>query len=90
MPFVFTVLVGVLALVEGLVALYGAFTGQGWGIGALGELSIVFSLLFLAESVAATVIVPFVFGLFGIVLGFAAIVGAFMARSVQAAEKTAT
>lgn len=89
-PFVFTVMVGVLAQVEGLVALYGGFTGQGWGVGALGVLSIVFGLLVLAEPVAATVIVPCVFGIFGIVLGFAAIVGAFMARSVQTAERTAT
>ena len=85
-PYVFTIMVGFLGLFYGVIALIGAFTGKGWGIGILGLLSIIFGCLILAEPVAATIAVPFVFGLIGIVFGFAAIVGAFMVRS---AEKSA-
>jgi uncharacterized membrane protein HdeD (DUF308 family) len=86
-PYLFTVMVGFLGLFYGVVALIGAFTGKGWGVGILGILSIIFGGLILAEPFAATLAVPFVFGLIGIVFGFAAIVGAFMVRS---AEKSAT
>ena len=86
-PYLFTVMVGFLGLFYGSVALIGAFTGKGWGVGILGILSIIFGCLILAEPFAATLAVPFVFGLIGIVFGFAAIVGSFMVRS---AEKSAT
>ena len=76
-------MVGFLGLFYGIVALIGAFTGKGWGVGILGLLSIIFGGLILAEPVAATIAVPFVFGLIGIVFGFAAIVGAFMVRSAE-------
>jgi uncharacterized membrane protein HdeD (DUF308 family) len=84
-PFVFTVIVGVVALVYGFIALYGAFTGKGWGVGILGLLSIFFGILILANPIASTIAVPFVFGIFGIVFGFAAIVGSFFLRSAQKA-----
>ena len=88
-PYVFTIMVGFLGLFYGAVALIGAFTGKGWGIGILGLLSIIFGCLILAEPFAATIAVPFVFGVIGIVFGFAAIVGSFMVRSAQKEETTA-
>ena len=84
-PFVFTIMVGVIALIYGFIALYGAFTGQGWGVGILGILSLIFGLIILANPVASTLAVPFVFGIFGVVFGFAAIVGSFFLRSAQKA-----
>lgn len=84
-PYIFTVMVGVFALIYGFIAVWGAFTGKGWGVGILGILSIIFGLLILANPIASTIAVPFVFGIFGIVFGFAAIVGSFMLRSVQKA-----
>ena len=84
-PFVFTVMVGVIALIYGFIAIYGAFTGKGWGVGILGLLSIIFGLIILANPIASTLAVPFVFGIFGIVFGFAAIVGSFFLRSAQKA-----
>jgi uncharacterized membrane protein HdeD (DUF308 family) len=89
-PYIFTIMVGFLGLFYGAIALLGAFTGKGWGVGILGLLSVIFGCLILAEPVAATIVVPFVFGIFGIVFGFAAIVGAFMARSAQKPGTTAT
>lgn len=80
-PLAFTLMVGVLAVIYGIIALYTAFTGEGWGAGIPGVLSVIFGLLILAEPVTATVIAPFVFGTFGIIIGFAAIIGAVMARS---------
>jgi uncharacterized membrane protein HdeD (DUF308 family) len=82
-PFIFTIMVGILALIYGFVALYGAFTGKGWGIGLLGILSLLFGILILAEPVLATIAVPFVFGMLGIFFGFMAIAGSFMLRSAQ-------
>lgn len=84
-PFVFVIMVGVIALIYGFYALYGAFTGKGWGVGILGILSLLFGILILASPVASTIAVPFVFGILGIVFGFAAIAGSFMLRSAQKA-----
>lgn len=84
-PYVFTVMVGIFALIYGFIAVYGAFTGKGWGVGILGILSIIFGLLILANPIASTIAVPFVFGIFGVIFGFAAIVGSFMLRSAQKA-----
>ena len=82
-PFIFTIMVGILALIYGFIALYGAFTGKGWGIGLLGILSLLFGFLILAEPVLATIAVPFVFGILGIFFGFMAIIGSFILRSAQ-------
>jgi len=82
-PYIFTIMVGAFALIYGFMALWGAFTGKGWGVGILGILSIIFGSLILANPIASTIAVPFVFGIFGIIFGFAAIVGSFMLRSVQ-------
>jgi uncharacterized membrane protein HdeD (DUF308 family) len=84
-PFIFIIMVGVLALIYGFIALYGAFTGKGWGIGILGILSIIFGLLILANPIASTIAVPFFFGIFGVAFGFAAIIGSFFLRSAQKA-----
>lgn len=74
-------MVGVLAVSYGLIALYTAFMGEGWGAGFPRPLAVIFGLLILPEPVTATVIAPFVFGNVGFIFGFAAIIGAFMARS---------
>jgi uncharacterized membrane protein HdeD (DUF308 family) len=84
-PFVFTIMIGVIALIYGFIALWGAFTGKGWGVGILGILSIIFGLIILANPIASTIAVPFVFGILGIIFGFAAIIGSFMLRSAQKA-----
>lgn len=82
-PFIFVIMIGVIALIYGFYALYGAFTGKGWGVGILGILSILFGFLILASPVVSTIAVPFVFGILGIIFGFAAIVSSFFLRSAQ-------
>ena len=84
-PFIFTIMVGVFALIYGFIALYGGFTGKGWGVGLLGLLSLIFGIIILANPYVSTLAVPFVFGILGVVFGFAAIVGSFFLRSAQKA-----
>ncbi len=84
-PFIFTIMVGVFALIYGFIALYGGLTGKGWGVGILGLLSVIFGLIILANPYVSTLAVPFVFGILGVIFGFAAIVGSFFLRSAQKA-----
>jgi len=76
-------MVGVWALVIGAIHIYQGITGGGWGVGIIGLLSVLFGLILLVHPYLATLALPFVLGVLGIVLGFAAIIGAFMIRSKQ-------
>jgi uncharacterized membrane protein HdeD (DUF308 family) len=82
-PFIFIIMVGVWALVIGGIHLYQGLTGGGWGVGLIGLLSVIFAFLILFNPYLATLALPFVLGIFGIIFGFAAIIGAFMVRSQQ-------
>ncbi len=82
-PFVFVIMVGVIAVIYGFIGIYNAFTGKGWGVGILGLLSIIFGLIILSHPFISTLAVPFVFGILGIIFGFVAIIGSFMLRSAQ-------
>jgi len=82
-PFIFIIMVGVWALVIGAIHIYQGITGGGWGVGIIGLLSVLFGLILLVHPYLATLALPFVLGVLGIVLGFAAIIGAFMVRSKQ-------
>jgi len=74
-------LIGVLAIAEGAVCLFMAFTGDGWGIGILGILSILFGIIVLANPLIGVVALPFVLGGFMLVGGIAAVVASFRLRS---------
>jgi uncharacterized membrane protein HdeD (DUF308 family) len=82
-PFIFVIMVGVWALVIGAIHLYQGLTGGGWGVGLLGLLSVIIGLILLIKPYLATLALPFVLGILGIIFGFAAIVGSFMVRSQQ-------
>jgi uncharacterized membrane protein HdeD (DUF308 family) len=84
-PFIFIIMVGVWALILGGIHLYQGLTGGGWGVGLLGLLSVIIGIIILVNPYLATIALPFVLGILGIVFGFAAIVGAFMVRSAQKA-----
>ena len=85
LPFIFIILVGVWALILGRIHLYQGLTGGGWGVGLPGLLSVIIGLIILVHPYLATLALPFVPGIFGIIFGFAAIVGAFMVRSAEKA-----
>lgn len=84
-PFIFLIMIGVWGLIMGFVALFGAFKGGGWGAAIMGILLIIFGLLLLANPYVATLVTPFVLGVFGVGAGIAAIIGSFFIRSSQKA-----
>lgn len=79
-PGTLVILLGVFGLIIGVINIIQAFQGGGWGIGLLGVVSIIFGLLLLADPLAATLTVPFVFGAFALIGGISAIVAAFRLR----------
>jgi len=85
-PFIFIIIVGVWALVLGGIHLYQGLTGGGWGVGLLGLLSVIIGRIILITPYLATIALPCVVGVLGIIFGFAAIVGSFMVRSQQASS----
>jgi uncharacterized membrane protein HdeD (DUF308 family) len=80
-PFIFIIMIGVWGLIMGFVSLFASLKGGGAGAGIIGVLLIIFGLLILANPYVTEALLPFVLGVFGIVGGFAAIIGAFMLRS---------
>jgi uncharacterized membrane protein HdeD (DUF308 family) len=85
-PAVYLVVLGIQGLVLGGVSLVMAFRGEGWGVGILGVLSIVFSLILLFNVWIGVAALPFLLGAFGVVGGILAIVAAFMMRKGSSAE----
>jgi uncharacterized membrane protein HdeD (DUF308 family) len=75
------IILGIQGLIMGIISLIEAFQGGGWGPGIIGALSIIFGLLLLGNSVAATMVLPWVLGVFMVVGGIFAIIMAFRLRS---------
>src|SRR5215210_7900942 len=82
-PAIYVIILGIQGLVLGGVNLVMAFWGEGWGIGILGALSIVFGLVLLFNVWIGVAVLPFVLGAVGIVGGGAAIAIAFAMRSME-------
>src|SRR5215218_2307720 len=82
-PAIYVIILGIQGLVLGGVNLVMAFRGEGWGIGILGALSIVFGLVLLFNVWIGVAALPFVLGAVGIVGGGAAIAIAFAMRSME-------
>src|SRR5918995_1679798 len=80
-PAIYVIILGIQGLVLGGVSLVMALQGEGWGVGILGALSIVFGLVLLFNPWIGVAALPFVLGALGIVGGGVAIVMAFVMRS---------
>ena len=78
-------LLGFFGIIMGVISLFQAFTGAGWGVGVLGVLSIIFGLYLLANTLISTLSVPWVVGIFALIGGVVAIWNSFKVRSVQKA-----
>lgn len=78
------ILLAVQGIIMGIIELIEAFRGGGWGPGIMGALSILFGILLWSHSLAATVMLPWVIGIFMIVGGILAIVLAFRLRGATA------
>jgi uncharacterized membrane protein HdeD (DUF308 family)/predicted flap endonuclease-1-like 5' DNA nuclease len=82
----FVYIVAFLGIIYGIIFLFQAFRGAGWGVGILGALSIVFGLILLGNTLVAAVSLPWVLGVLAILFGFLAIVMAFVVRSREKKE----
>ena len=80
-----TLLLGINGMIIGVVDIIKAFQGAGWGKGALGVLSFVLGAVIAFNFTTFMAALPWVWGLFAIVFGIAAIVMAFQARKTPAA-----
>lgn len=77
------ILLAVQGIIMGIIELIEAFRGGGWGPGIMGALSILFGILLWSHSLAATVMLPWIIGIFMIVGGILAIILAFRLRGAS-------
>jgi uncharacterized membrane protein HdeD (DUF308 family) len=73
-------LIGVGAIVMGVINLIEAFRGAGWGTGILGVVIMIVGIVVLSSTLLSPTLVPYILGLFLIVGGIMAIINAFRQR----------
>jgi uncharacterized membrane protein HdeD (DUF308 family) len=78
--FAIVIILGIQALILGVINLIQAFRGAGWGIGILGVINIIFGIILLGN-VWVAAILPWVLGGLAIVGGIVAIVMAFRMKT---------
>ena len=71
---------GFMGVVMGIIDLYQAFKGAGWGRGILGVLMIIFGIWIMTSPVQSAIALPWVFGVLLLLGGIMAIVAAFQLR----------
>lgn len=79
--FAVVIILGIQALIMGVVNILQAFRGAGWGIGLLGVLNIIFGLILLGNKLIAVATLPWILGAFALVGGIAAIIMAFRLKT---------
>jgi len=79
-PTTLMIIVGLVALVFGIVSLIAVFRGGGWSAGILGAIGILIGLALLGSLWVSTMALPTVVGAIALVGGIAAIVQAFRMR----------
>jgi uncharacterized membrane protein HdeD (DUF308 family) len=77
----FIIFIGIWVIVSGAVKLYSAFKRGGWGIGAVGILTIILGLLLLTNSLIGILVLPWIFGFFLVIGGIAALILGIKMRS---------
>ncbi len=83
-PATFVWVLGIFAILIGVMQLIQAFRGGGWGVGVLGALSILLGIALLGRLWLATLSLPLVLGILGIAGGVLALFAAFRLRAEQA------
>jgi len=78
-------LVGLAGIIIGVVDIFRAFTGDGWGIGLIGLVSVILGVILIGNPLATIRVVVYVAAIWAIVGGIAAIIGAFRLRSASRA-----
>jgi uncharacterized membrane protein HdeD (DUF308 family) len=74
---IYVFVLGIQGIVYGVIELIQAFQGAGWGVGILGAVSILFGGFLLFNPFPASLALPWVFAVFAIAGGIAAMVMAF-------------
>lgn len=69
-------IVGFLAIFQGVASLFQAFQGDGWGIGILGILGIIFGIILMLNPLIGVLVLPFVLGVVMLGGGIVAIAAA--------------
>ncbi len=82
-PFTIVILLGIQAIIQGIIELVLAFQGHGWGALLLGVINIIFGLFILSAPLISTCVFPVVLGIVAIILGAFTIFGAFRTREQQ-------
>jgi len=67
-------ILGIQGVIFGIIQVIQAFQGGGWGVGILGVVSVLFGALLIGNAVVASMALPWVFAIFAIAGGIAAIV----------------
>lgn len=78
---VYVFVLGIQGIAFGVIQLIQAFQGGGWGIGILGCISVIFGILLVFNPFPASLALPWVFAIFAIAGGIAAVVMAFKLKS---------
>lgn len=79
--FAVVIILGIQALILGVINIIQAFRGAGWGIGILGVINVIFGIILLSNTMISMAVLPFVLGGFALVGGIAAIVMAFRMKT---------
>lgn len=79
--FTLVIMLGIQALILGIVNIIQALRGAGWGIGVLGVINVIFGVILLGNSLIATATLPWVLGAVAVVGGISAILMALRLRS---------
>ena len=76
-------LLGFVGVIIGIILIYRAFTGEGWGLGILGGLNIVLGIVLLTNPVLAGLTLPVILGALALVGGISICFSAFQLRKTQ-------
>ena len=79
------ILVGLLAMLQGVAGLIVAFQGGGWGMGALSVVGILFGLFLVINPLIGVATLTFILAIFMLIGGVGAVVQAFRMRREAAA-----
>ena len=85
LPATLVVYLGILGVVVGAIGIIGAFAGGGVGSFIFGAINLLIGLLLLTSPVAATLAIPFVFGVLLLIEGVGLVLWAFKVRKVEEA-----
>lgn len=80
-----TIMLGINGMVIGVVELIKAFQGAGWGKGIIGALSLVFGTVIAFNFTSYMAALPWIWGLFAVIGGVAAIASSFQLKKLTAA-----